>query len=191
MLYINNSLSTIIIFCLLNTFSVSFSQLNSGLEENKLIKLSRYRLSFGYVNLLSEDDNFIFRHPFFNISFRSSGFDRSSSDIKVKIAFEPGINGLIIAGRDFNNSQSYSLYFVPYLKFGPEIRLYKDLFFAGSVGLAFVSYERNFAPLPFIGFNGFYLYELSNRISVEVESGFHTTMGLPILLYITIGISLI
>ena len=179
------------LFFIINSFSISFPQSNSDLDDNALEKLSRFRLSFGYVYLLAEDDNFSFRHPFFNLSFRSSSFDRSSSDFKVKIAFEAGINGLIIANKDFNDANNFSFYFLPYAKFGPDIRLYKNLFLAGSAGLALASYESNFAPLPFIGLNGFYLYELNDSFSLELESGIHTSLGLPVFFYVTIGISLI
>lgn len=180
-----------IILLFINSISISFPQSNTDLDDNNFEKLSRFRLSFGYVSLLAEDDNFSFRHPFFNLSFRSSNFDRSSSDFKVRIAFETGVNGLVIADKDFNDVNNFSFYFLPYAKFGPDVRLDKNLFLAGSAGLALASYERNFAPLPFIGLNGFYLYELNDSFSLELESGMHTTFGLPIFFYVTIGISLI
>ncbi|HEX7358815.1 MAG TPA: hypothetical protein VF270_13970 [Ignavibacteriaceae bacterium] len=179
------------VFFVISSLKIALPQSNADLDSTNFVKLSRFRLSFGYVNLLSEDNNYTFRHPFFNLSFRSSSFDRSSSNFKVKIAFEPGINGLIIANKDFYNSNNFSFYFLPYAKFGPDIRLDKNIFLAGSVGVALATYETNFAPLPFIGVNGFYLYELNQKFSIELESGVHTSFGLPLLLYITIGISLI
>ena len=178
-------------FFIISSLTIALSQSNTDLDSSNFVKLSRFRLSAGYVNLLSEDNNYAFRHPFFNLSFRSSGFDRSSSNIKVKIAFEPGISGLIISNKDFYNGNNFSFYFLPYAKFGPEIRLHKNIFLAGSVGLALATYGSNFAPLPFIGLNGFYLYELNNMFSIELESGIHTSLGLQPLLYVTIGISLI
>jgi hypothetical protein len=180
-------------FFFISSLTIAFPQSNSDLDSSNFVKLSRFRLSFGYVNLLSEDNNYTFRHSFLNLSFRSSGFDRSSSEFKIKIAFELGINGLIIANNDFYNSNNFSFYFypLPYAKFGPDIRLDKNIFLAGSVGLALATYESNFVPLPFIGLNGFYLYELNRKFSIELESGIHTSYGLPLFLYITVGISLI
>ena len=186
-----NIVYPLFLFFIISSSNVSLSQSNSDLDSTNDVKLSRFRLSFGYVNLLAEDDNFTFRHPFFNLSFRSSSFDKSSSDFKIKLSFEPGVNGLLIANKDFNNNLNYSFYFLPYAKFGPEMRLRKNLFLSGSVGLALASYESNFAPLPFIGLNGFYLYELNQKFSIELEGGIHTSIGLPIFLYVTIGISLI
>jgi len=169
----------------------SSAQSSLNLEETSMEKLSRFRLSIGYVKLLQEDDDVSFKHPFFNLSYRSSSFDRSSSEFKIKLAFEPGINGLLIANNDFNNKSNYSFYFLPYAKFGPDARLDKNLFLSASLGLALASYESNFAPLPFIGLNGFYLYQLDNNFSIEVEGGVHTSIGLPLFAYVTVGIALI
>jgi len=149
-------------------------------------KLSRFRLSVGYIDLLSEYSDL--SYPFINLNFRSSGFNRSSYKIEVELAFEIGINALIII---YKNSDDFNLYFLPYAKFGPEIRLYKNLFIAGCAGLALATYDLNFAPAPFMGLNGFYLFELNNDLSLELESGIHTTFRWPLLFYVTIGISLI
>jgi hypothetical protein len=62
---------------------------------------------------------------------------------------------------------------------------------AGCAGLAFATYDLNFAPAPFMGLNGFYMFELNEKFSVELESGIHTTFGWPLLFYVTVGISLI
>ena len=185
------SIYLLFVFFVISSSTIALPQSNSDLDSSNFVKLSRFRLSIGYVNLFEEDDDISFKHPFFNLSFRSSSFDRSSSKFKVKLAFEPGINGILIADKDFGNQLNYSFYFLPYAKFGPDIRLDKNLFLAGSVGLALASYESNFAPLPFIGLNGFYLYELNQKFSIELESGIHTSIGLPVFLYVTIGISLI
>lgn len=174
------------LFFLFNCLSISYPQLDTTLEENHPEKLSRLRLSVGYVDLLGDEDEFAF--PFFNLSFRSSGFDRTSSKFMVKLAFELGINTLIIF---YENNDDMDVYFLPYAKFGPDIRLYNNLFIAGSAGLAFATYEGNFAPVPFLGLNGFYLVELNEKFSLELESGIHTSFGWPVLFYVTVGISLI
>lgn len=174
-----------LLFFLFNCLTTSFPQSDTTIEENHSEKLSRLRLSVGYVDLLGDEDEFAF--PFFNLSFRSSGFDRSSSKFMVKLAFELGINTLIIF---YENNDDLDVYFLPYAKFGPDIRLYNNLFIAGSAGLAFATYEGNFAPVPFLGLNGFYLVELNEKFSLELESGIHTSFGWPVLFYVTVGISL-
>ena len=174
------------LFFLFNCLSTSSPQSDTTLKGNHFENLSRLRLSVGYVDLFGDDDDF--GYSFFNLSFRSSGFDRSSSKIMIKLAFEFGINSLIIT---YKNVDDFDLYFLPYAKFGPDIRLYNNLFIACSAGLAFATYEGNFAPVPFLGLNGFYLLELNKTFSLELESGIHTTLGWPLLFYVTVGISLI
>jgi hypothetical protein len=142
---------------------------------------------------LSEDDNYEFDHFFFNLSFRSSAFEVDSSSVKVGFSFEPGVNGLIIAEKVDNNKLFFDLYFVPYAKFGPEIRLDKNIFLGGSLGLVLVSYESSFFPFPFVGLNSFYLFGLNENLFIELEGGFHTTFSpgrLPYLVYFTAGLSL-
>lgn len=182
---------TFFLFSVFNptSFSLAEANFNNGDYQDK--KLSRSRLTIGYARLLEEDDGFKFKHPFFNLSYRSSSFNRSSSDLKIKFAFETGVNGLLIVRNASPNKLDYSIYFLPYAKFGPEMRLNKNLFLSTSIGLALVSYETSFAPLPFIGINGFYLYEFNETILIELESGFHTSIRLPLFAYATIGISLL
>lgn len=154
-------------------------------------RLSRYRFSLGVIDLLIKDSDFKFNHTFFNWSFRSSGFDKSSSSIKVKFAFEPGLNGLILSKKTLNDGTDFSLYFVPYAKFGPEIRLSKNFFLGASAGLIAIVYDR-FIPLPFFGINNFYLIPLNESLNIEIESGFHSTFSpekLPLLFYFSAGIS--
>ncbi len=184
----------LILFLIIISFNVVISQTNNNHVNDNSTRLSRFRLSFGYVSLLLEDNNSEFRHLFFNLSFRSSGFDKTSPSFKIKFAFEPGINGLVIAQKKFNNESNFYLYFVPYAKFGPEIKLSKNLFFGSSLGIVLAFYESSFFPLPFFGLNGYYLFELNKKFSIEIESGFHTTFSpnkLPYLVYFTIGLSLI
>jgi hypothetical protein len=87
----------------------------------------------------------------------------------------------------------FDLYLLPYAKFGPEIRLSKNIFLGGSLGLVLVSYETSFFPFPFAGLNSFYLIELNKNLFIELEGGFHTTFSpgrLPYLVYFTAGLSL-
>ena len=173
---------------------IGISQTDNIRVTNNSVRLSRFRLSAGYVSLLSVDEDFEFRHLFFNLSFRSSGFDKSSSPFKIKLAFEPGINGLIISEKDYNEEQQFSIYFIPYAKFGPEMRLTKNLFLGGSLGFGLASFESAFALFPFFGLNGFYLFDLNDNLSIEFETGFHSTFSsnnVPYLIYFTIGLSLI
>lgn len=169
-------------------------QTDSTISDNNLNRLSRYRLSVGAVNLLIEDNDFEFRHFFFNVSFRSSGFNKASSSFKIKFAFEPGVNGLIIAQKTYNNDMSYELYFVPYAKFGPEARIVKNLHLGLSLGLVLASYESEFFPIPFTGANCYYLLEIKKDFYLEFETGFHTIFSpgkLPYFVYLTVGASII
>ena len=172
----------------------TFSQTDTINNTPDVERLSRYRLSLGGVNLLVEDDNYEFRHFFFNVSFRSSGFSKESSSFKIKFAFEPGINGLIIAQRSINNETEYDLFFVPYAKFGPEARIVKNLQLGISLGIIVASYQSTFGLLPFGGVNCYYLLEIKKNLYLEFETGFHTTYSpgdLPYFLYLTVGISLL
>ena len=172
----------------------TFSQTDTVNNTPDVERLSRYRLSLGGVNLLVEDDNYEFRHFFFNVSFRSSGFSKASSSFQIKFAFEPGINGLIIAQKDFNNDLTFNLFFVPYAKFGPEARIIKNLYLGVSLGLSIASYESALGILPFAGVNSYYLLDIGSKLHLEFETGFHTTFSpgnLPYLVYLTVGISLL
>lgn len=157
---------------------------------NNSDRLTRVRSAFGYVRLLSEDNNFEFRHLFFNLSYRTSGFDKNSSLFKIKFAFEPGVNGLIISHKYVDK---VDLYFTPYAKFGPEIKLSQNLFLGSCLGIVWATYESAFIPLPFFGLNGFYILELNKNFALEFESGFHSTFSqnkLPLLVYFTVGVSI-
>ena len=172
----------------------TFSQTDTVNNTPDVERLSRYRLSLGGVNLLIEDDNYEFRHFFFNVSFRSSGFSKESSSFKIKFAFEPGINGLMIAERNSNNILDFDLFIIPYAKLGPEARVVKNLFMGISVGLIFPFLNERFGAYPFAGVNSYYLLDIGNSFHLEFETGFHTTFSggsLPYFLYLTVGISLI
>jgi hypothetical protein len=171
-----------------------FPQTDSVITNDNNDRLSRYRLSLGTVNLLMADDNYEFRHFFFNVSFRSSGFNKDLSSFKIKFAFEPGVNGLIVAQKNANNEMTYDLFLVPYAKFGPEANIVKNLHLGLSLGLVLGSYKSTFFPLPFAGINCFYLLEIKNNLYLEFETGFHTSFSrgtLPYLVYLTVGISII
>jgi len=168
----------------------TLSQTNEEFINSNLNLLSRFRLSVGYVELLENDYDYNFRHPFFNVSFRSSGFDKASSSFGVKFAFDSGINGLIISNE--TSATDFSLYFVPYAKLGPEMRLYNNIFLSPCAGFLFVFFETAFGVLPFAGINSFYLLPLNDHLNIELEGGFHTSFypeDLPVLFYITAGIS--
>jgi hypothetical protein len=166
-----------------------FSQSNDeALNENADL-LSRYRLSAGYVSLLLDESIFDFHYPFFNFSYRSSGFTKTSSQFQIRFAFEPGVNGLILSNVDYGTD--FTLYFVPYAKYGPEMKLGENLFLGGSFGVIIITYVK-FSPVPFFGLNNFYLIPLSEKFNLEIEGGFHTTFSpdkLPLLFYITAGIT--
>ncbi len=177
-------------------FSISYlsPQTKNTKSNEEINRLSRYRLSFGGVTLISEDINYDFQHFFFNLSFRSSGFNRYSSSFKIKLAFELGVNGLIVARENFSKGLDHKVHFVPYTKFGPEARIIKNLHLGVSLGLVFASYTTSYNPLPFAGLNCFYLFEVSNHLYLEFETGFHFTFSpgtFPYLVYLTAGISVL
>jgi hypothetical protein len=180
------------IFVLLLLISGSiFSQSNDKAFNESTNLLSRYRFSGGYVNLLLEDAGFEFRHPFFNLSFRSSGFEKASPSFQIKLSFEPGINGLIVNKKILDDGTDLNIFFVPYAKFGPEMKLGRNVLLGGSLGLILITYEK-FFPFPFLGLNSFYLIPMNEKLNIEIESGFHTTFSpenLPLLFYITAGVS--
>ncbi|MCZ7613586.1 MAG: hypothetical protein M5T52_08620 [Ignavibacteriaceae bacterium] len=105
--------------------SITFAQENTCIEKDSYQRLSRFRLSLGYVDLLSNYDEF--RYPFINLSYRSSGFDRSSYNVKVDLAFELGINTLIIT---YKHSDDYNVYFLPYAKFGPRNQIIQEFIYS-------------------------------------------------------------
>ena len=182
--------SVLLLVSLITGSTAGISQTNDGQINENSNQLSRFRLSLGHVSFLSRDDTFEFRHFFFNLSFRSSGFSRTTDSFNIGWAFEPGVNGLIVSQR---YTSRVNLYFTPYAKFGPEIKLSRDLFLGASLGLVLATYESGFYPLPFFGVNGFYLVELTEHASIELESGFHSTFSpteLPLLFYFTVGVSL-
>lgn len=161
--------------------------------KDKSFLLSRFRISGGFVTVLSEEVTFEINHPFLNISYRSSDFDKFSSSFKLKGAYEVGLNALLIADKTPNTRNAFSLYPLPYVKVGPELRLHKNLFLAVSGGLAFIYFASSFGVIPFTGLNGFYLIRLGEKTCLEFESGFHAPLTslnkLPFLTYFTVGLS--
>lgn len=153
------------------------------------IKFSRTRLMAGLTYLYAKYESEEFSSPFINFSYRSSDISDSSKIYKFGFSFEPGINILFLKG-----SQSFSPYFLPYLKIGPEIYLGNNLILGGSFGLLiFLSGEASNLAYPFSGLNLFYLFNLDDEQFIELETGFHTTMTFrnshPLLFYLSIGLA--
>ena len=173
----------------------TFSQIDTVTYTPDVERLSRYRLSLGYVTLLSENSSFEFRQFFFNANYRYSGFRKAfSSSFEIKFALEPGLNGLFIAERKSGSIMDFDLFFVPYAKFGPEARMDQNLLLGVSLGLSFPFNENGIFIAPFAGVNSYYLLDIGNNLHLEFETGFHTTYSpgdLPYFVYITVGISLI
>lgn len=152
--------------------------------------LSRVKLGLGAVTNLSDEKVFFIKHPFFNISYRFSAFDKFSSTVKLKGAFELGLNGLILADKEIG---VYAFYPLLYLKGGPELRLSRNAFISSSAGLAFIYFIGEIGIIPFAGLNGFYLIRLSDKTYIEFETGFHipavSFQKTNYLTYISAGIS--
>ncbi len=140
----------------------------------------------GYVNLLKQNFDLRFNHYFLNINHRSSNFDETTSPFQVKFAFEPGVNFL------FEEEEYSKLGILPYMKFGPEMSLIKNMFIGVSAGLVGSVYYDYFVPLPFWGVNSFYLSPVSEHLNIEFEFGFHSSFFFSeptYLMYFTVGIS--
>lgn len=168
------------------SYNKAFAQ---DVQDNSVL-LSRIKIGIGIVQNLSKEKDFELNLPFLNISYRSSGFDKFSSTFKLKAAYEMGISGLIISD---NREFITTLYPLPFAKFGPELRLYRNTFIAANIGLAYLFLGTG-DIIPFIGINGFYLFRLGDNTCVELETGFHiphkSVSKVSNLTYITIGISL-
>ncbi len=170
------------------TSNIKGQDLISALADDS-IKFSRTRLMVGLTYLCAKHESEEFSSPFINFSYRSSDISDSSRIYKFGFSFEPGMNILFLKG-----SQSYSPYFLPYLKIGPEIYLGNNVILGGSFGLLiFLSSETANLAYPFSGLNLFYLFKLDDEQFIELESGFHTTMtfrnSLPLLFYLNIGLA--
>lgn len=150
---------------------------------------ARHRIFFGYADLLphyQDDEN---RALFFNYSYRTSPFNRSTEKVQMKFSFERGLN--IVFQTQWEKKWKSTVLLIPYIKFGPEIYLGNNIFLSGNVGLA-ATLIYGIVALPFAGFNAFCLIDLSENTSVEFESGFHTFYGpekAPFLFYFNVGIS--
>ena len=180
------SIKSFLIFFIGCTFIQAFSQD----YQDQSILLSRLKIGVGIVTNLSTENNFKINRPFINISYRTSGFDKFSSSVKLKGALEAGVNGLFLTDE---KEGVYALYPLPYAKVGPELRLYRNTFLAANAGLAFIYFLGSLGVVPFAGLNGFYLIRLSNKICIEFETGFHipapSLNHVIYLTYFTIGIS--
>jgi hypothetical protein len=167
-------------------FSQSFSQD----YQDQSVLLSRYKIGVGIVKNLSDENDFKIDRPFMNVSYRTSGFDKYSSSTRLKGAFEAGVSGLFLTDE---KEELYALYPLPYAKVGPELRLYRNTFLAANAGLAFIYFLGSWSVIPFAGLNGFYLIRLSNKICIELETGFHIPAAsldhIIYLTYFTVGIS--
>jgi hypothetical protein len=148
------------------------SNINSqSFEESKT--LSRLKLSGGYfVGEYSEvgEDS-----PFLNFNYRGTQINKHNKNFEVGLSFEAGIN--FIKGL-----------FPVYVKAGPEARIIDNLIVGANGGFI----GMFIYPISFYGFNSFYLFEISNNIYLELESGFHSpfTGDFSPIYYLNIGLSI-
>lgn len=161
--------------------------------EDRAYLLSRVKISGGFVTVLSEERNFDIDYPFLNLSYRSSGFDKFSSSLKLKGAYEVGLNALLIADKTPASRNAFALFPLPYFKVGPELRLYRNIFLAANGGLAIIPFPASLGAIPFIGVNTFYLVRFGDSTCIEFETGFHMPIinfsNTAYLTYLTVGIA--
>lgn len=175
------------LFIFLN--KILLAQLDSLTYVSSENTFARHRIFIGYVDLFpryQDDEN---RALFFNYSYRTSPFNRSTEKVQMKFSFERGMN--IVFQTQWEKKWESTVLIIPYIKFGPEIYFGKNIFLSGNVGLA-ATLIYGIVALPFAGLNAFYLMDLSENTSLEFESGFHTFYGpekAPFLFYFNVGIS--
>jgi len=113
--------------------------------------------------------------PFMNFNYRATYLDNNAETFDLAFAIEGGVNIV-------------HEYFPIYVKTGPEIKLAENFYAAGSLGILGIF----LTPVPFYGFNGFYLIEISKNIYLELETGIHAATIEPDkpTYYFNLGISL-
>jgi len=160
---------------------------NSTLINDNENKLNRTRILFGYSSAVRPKVSPELRNIFMNVNYRLNDFDYCTKPFKVEFAFEAGLNGVSVQEKNSN-----MVLIVPYLKFGPEMSLTKNLFIGVGVGAA-TPLPSYIAFLPYGGFNAYYLIPVDRNLFVEFESGYHTAIfstDRPYLIYFSTGISI-
>jgi hypothetical protein len=161
-----------LIIILFYSTNITPQVISDSLNVKEYRTLSRLKLSGGYfVGKYSEVGK---DSPFLNLQFRATQLNKYSKDFDAGLSFEAGIN--LIKGL-----------FPVYAKAGPEAKIIGNLIIGANVGFIGIFIY----PIPFYGFNSFYLFNIYNNIYLELESGFHSSFSeknTPIF-YLSLGLS--
>lgn len=160
----------------ISVFTLSvFPQADSSsqsMDDSK--SLSRVKLSVGYFlgKYSAVGENF----PFINFNYHATILGKHSMRFDSGLFCEAGIN-------------YFEGLFPPYIKAGPQLKLYKNFIAGLSAGFVGILVY----PIPFYGMNFYHLFELYGNSYVELETGFHLSFiskDIPIF-YLSIGVSII
>lgn len=180
----------LIVFVLAGNLLAQEESLNLPTNESTF---TRHRIFFGYSHLLPDYSNEKNCALFFNYNYRSSPINKFTNAIKLESSMEYGLN--FVYSTEWEREWTHTSLFIPYIKSTPELYLGKNVFLSGSIGLAVAliyGFYVPIVPIPFAGLNSMYLINLSDKISLEFEGGFHTFYGppeAPFLFYFNVGIS--
>jgi hypothetical protein len=139
-------------------------------EESKT--LSRLKLSGGYF--MGEYSEIGRNSPFINLNYRATELKKYVKGFEAGLSFEAGVN--VIKG-----------VFPVYAKAGPEAKITGNLILGLNAGFTGIFIY----PIPFYGLNSFYLFNISDNIYLELESGFHSSFSekkAPVF-YLSVGLS--
>jgi len=162
-------------------------------DETSSENYSRFRLLTGAYDMVGKDPNFRYKNVFMNVNYKTSYFTDKSNPIKVKFSLEPGIYFASISEYDGKNVKEYSIHVEPYIRVGPELLLFNNIFINGSTGILAVTHSNGISPMVFVNANASSLIKLTEELNLEIELG----VNLPFIfygnsgtLYFSIGLSL-
>ena len=124
---------------------------------------NRFRIQGAAVSTLENEDFTVNLPLFLNLNYRFSNIDSIGLNRNFSYSFsaEPGVNIY------FNEPM-----FLPYIKIGPEFRVFRNLYFDTHIGLTVINIALNY-PILFYGTEIGYIFNLSDNFSVEFELGFN------------------
>ena len=123
----------------------------------------RFRVQLSTVSTLSQDNFQISLPLFLDLNYRFSNQDSLKLQKNVAFSFstQPGMN---LFFDDFM--------ILPYFKIGPELRLFKKIYWDAHIGVSFLFFSLN-TPIPFYGSELGYIFNQSKDFSIELELGFN------------------
>jgi hypothetical protein len=139
---------------------------------------------FGYSAFVSKYESPELRHWFMNLNYRTSDFHKFVKPLSFGGTLELGVNISFPAERGWD-----VVFFLPYIKAGPELSLFKNVFISGNAGIAA---PYLYTLVFFGGLNMSYLIPVSESYLIEIEYGVHTSWfhGNLYLIYFTTGFAI-